>query len=559
MGKGAEAEWALKPTNVIPRGKPFLVCVLDGWGENKIKDEYNAVSSTPTPCYDALSAVQGQFRTVKAHGPAVGLPTWDDMGNSEVGHNALGSGQLIDQGARLVDRAIETEAMFEGDGFKHIAQAFDANTLHVITLLSDGGVHSRLNQSQALMLGAAKRGAKKIRLHVLLDGRDVPDGTSINFLEEANKTMEELKAMGCDACIASGGGRMHITMDRYEAEWEMVKRGYETHILGKAPNTFTDAVEGVKTLRSQQDPKPDDQYVPAFVIVDGEGAPVGKVVDGDAVVLANFRADRMCEMSKALEYEDFSSFEREEWPKMHFAGLMQYDGDLGLPKKTLVDAPSIQRTCSEFLAKNGLRTFACSETQKFGHVTFFWNGNRSGYFDEKLETYVEIPSDVGITFDVAPNMKAEEICAAGVEALKSGKFDHVRINFANPDMVGHTGNLEATKQAVALCDAKVQELVDTVNELGGIYLITADHGNADDMVQRNKKTKEPAKNPETGENLALTSHTLAPVPVLIGGSGLPEGIKFKEGLEDAGLANVTGTIMNLMGYETPEGWEESLI
>ena len=199
MGKGAEAEWALKPTNVIPRGKPFLVCVLDGWGENKIKDEYNAVSSTPTPCYDALSAVQGRFRTVKAHGPAVGLPTWDDMGNSEVGHNALGSGQLIDQGARLVDRAIETEAMFEGDGFKHIAQAFDANTLHVITLLSDGGVHSRLNQSQALMLGAAKRGAKKIRLHVLLDGRDVPDGTSINFLEEANKTMEELKAYLKDA------------------------------------------------------------------------------------------------------------------------------------------------------------------------------------------------------------------------------------------------------------------------------------------------------------------------------------------------------------------------
>ncbi len=283
--------------------------------------------------------------------------------------------------------------------------------------------------------------------------------------------------------------------------------------------------------------------------------------DNDAVVLFNFRADRMVELSKAFEYTapgQFKEFDRERVPAgVRFAGLMQYDGDLKLPSNFLVPPPAIERVSGEWLAKNGLKTFACSETQKFGHVTFFWNGNRSGMFDSKLETYVEIPSD-NVPFNTTPAMKAPEITAAGLEALRSRKFDVVRVNYANPDMVGHTGDLEATKLACEVVDAQVAALLKEVEALGGVFLVTADHGNADDMVQREKKTNAPVKNAD-GSLAALTSHTLAPVPVAVGGPGLPAGIKFRDDLPDAGLANITATFMNLMGYEAPACMEPSLL
>ena len=306
---------------------------------------------------------------------------------------------------------------------------------------------------------------------------------------------------------------------------------------------------------------PNDQYLPSFVITGADGQPCGTVEDGDAVVLFNFRADRVVELSKAFEYTDaqrFPFFDRERVPaNLRFAGLMQYDGDLKLPHNFLVPPPTIQKVSGEWLAKNGLKTFACSETQKFGHVTFFWNGNRSGMFDDSLETYVEIASD-NVPFNTTPAMKAPQITAAGIEALRSRKFDVVRINYANPDMVGHTGDLEATKRACEVVDAQVAALIAEVEALGGVYLVTADHGNADDMVQRQKKTNAPVQNAD-GSLAALTSHTLAPVPVAVGGPGLPQGIRFREDLPDAGLANVTATFMNLMGYAAPECMEPSLL
>jgi len=286
---------------------------------------------------------------------------------------------------------------------------------------------------------------------------------------------------------------------------------------------------------------------------------VGTIEDGDAVVLFNFRADRMVELSKAFEFPpaSFPFFDRVRLPAVRFAGLMQYDGDLKLPTHFLVTPPDIEKTSGEWLARNGLRTFACSETQKFGHVTFFWNGNRSGMFDAKLETYVEIPSD-NVRFDTAPQMKAAQIAAAGCEALRSGRYDVVRVNFANPDMVGHTGNLEATKAACEACDAQVALLLAEVEKLGGVWLLTADHGNADDMVQREKKTNKPVRNAD-GSLALLTSHTLAPVPVAVGGPGLPAGARFRGDLAEAGLANITATFINLMGYEAPECMQPSLL
>ena len=539
----------------IPTKKPVLVCILDGWGENPIEDEHNAVHVAKTPTMDALKARgSAYYRTVQAHGTAVGLPTDADMGNSEVGHNALGAGKVIAQGASLVDIALESKNMFSDAGWQYIKPAFANNTLHIIGLLSDGGVHSRTDQIFGMMRGAIADGCKKLRLHVLTDGRDVADGTCHEYMEKLIAELDSYAAHGCDAKVASGGGRMAVTMDRYEADWAMVERGWKAHVLGEAPNKFKCPKEALKELKKDG---ATDQYIAPFVIVDDDDKAVGTIQDDDAVVIANFRADRVVEISKAFEYADFDAFERVRFPKIKFVGLMQYDGDLKLPANYLVPPPLIERTSGEWLAKNGLKTFACSETQKFGHVTFFWNGNRSGYFNEDLETYVEIPSD-NVPFNQAPLMKAREITAAGKEALLSGKYDVVRVNYANPDMVGHTGDMGATVAACEECDACVKELLDLVEELGGMFLVTADHGNADDMVQRDKKGG-PMEDKGTGALLPLTSHTLAPVPVAIGGPALPEGIKFRDDLPKAGLANVTATYINLMGYEAPAEMEPSLI
>ncbi|KAL6748133.1 phosphoglycerate mutase [Haematococcus lacustris] len=559
VASNGERDYVLQPHPTIPKPDgPVLVVILDGFGENEHKDEFNAVHVGKTPTIDKLRAVSNRFRTVKAHGLAVGLPSDADMGNSEVGHNALGSGQVVDQGARLVDIALETGKMFTGAGFKYISEAFATNTVHFIGLLSDGGVHSRCNQLTGTLRGCVERGAKRVRVHILTDGRDVPDGTSIKFVTELEKELAELNASkGVDCKVASGGGRMNVTMDRYEADWNIVKRGWEAHVLGQAPHTFTDCLTAVTTLRGTEEKPVSDQSLDPFVIVDEEGKPVGPIMDNDAVVLFNFRSDRMVEISKAFEYPDFKVFDRQRYPSgLKFVGMMQYDGDLLLPANYLVPPPEIENVSGLYLVKNGISTFACSETQKFGHVTFFWNGNRSGYFDNKLETYLEIPSDK-ILFNEKPDMKAREITEAGKEALRSGKYKMVRINYANPDMVGHTGDMAATVRAVETCDACLGELLEVADSLAGRWLVSSDHGNADDMVQRDKKGK-PLVN-EHGHPLPLTSHTLAPVPVFVGGKGLPDSVVFKPDLPDAGLANITATSMALLGLAAPDFYKPSLV
>nr|GEU52959.1 2,3-bisphosphoglycerate-independent phosphoglycerate mutase [Tanacetum cinerariifolium] len=476
------------------------------------------------------------------------------MGNSEVGHNALGAGRIFAQGAKLVDKALASGKIYEDEGFNYIKESFATNTLHLIGLMSDGGVHSRLDQLQLLLNGASERGAKKIRVHVLTDGRDVLDGSSVGFAETLEAELASLRSKGIDAQVASGGGRMYVTMDRYENDWEVVKRGWDAQVLGEAPHKFKSAVEAIKTLR--QAPGANDQYLPPFVIVDDSGSPVGPIVDGDAVVTVNFRADRMTMLAQALEYEKFDKFDRVRFPKIRYAGMLQYDGELKLPNHYLVSPPLIERTSGEYLVHNGVRTFACSETVKFGHVTFFWNGNRSGYFNSELEEYVEIPSDSGITFNVQPKMKALEIGEKTRDAILSGKFDQVRVNIPNGDMVGHTGDVAATVVACKAADEAVKMILDAVEQVGGIYVVTADHGNAEDMVKRNKKGEPILKD---GEVQILTSHTLQPVPIAIGGPGLSAGVRFRKDVPSGGLANVAATVMNLHGFVAPEDYETTLI
>ncbi|KAI4353609.1 hypothetical protein L6164_002544 [Bauhinia variegata] len=546
--------WKLLDHPKLPKGKPVAVIVLDGWGEAN-PNEYNCIHTAETPVMDSLKqGAPDKWRLVKAHGTAVGLPSDDDMGNSEVGHNALGAGRIFAQGAKLVDLALASGKIFEGEGFKYIKESFETGTLHLIGLLSDGGVHSRLDQLQLLLKGAGERGAKRIRVHILTDGRDVLDGSSIGFVETLENDLAKLREKGVDARIASGGGRMYVTMDRYENDWNVVKRGWDAQVLGEASHKFSSALEAVKKLRAE--PKANDQYLPPFVIVDENGKSVGPIVDGDAVVTLNFRADRMVMIAKSLEYENFDKFDRVRYPKIHYAGMLEYDGELKLPSHYLVSPPEIDRTSGEYLVHNGVRTFACSETVKFGHVTFFWNGNRSGYFNPQMEEYIEIPSDVGITFNVQPKMKALQIAEKARDAILSRKFDQVRVNLPNSDMVGHTGDIEATVVACKAADDAVKMILDAIEQVGGIYVVTADHGNAEDMVKRDKSGKPLLKN---GNVQILTSHTLEPVPIAIGGPGLSPGVRFRKDVPNGGLANVAATVMNLHGFEAPSDYEPTLI
>ncbi|GJM92759.1 hypothetical protein PR202_ga09254 [Eleusine coracana subsp. coracana] len=515
--------WTLPDHPKLPKGKTVAVVVLDGWGEAN-PDEYNCIHVAQTPVMDSLkNGAPEKWRLVKAHGTAVGLPSDDDMGNSEVGHNALGAGRIFAQGAKLVDSALASGKIYDGEGFNYIKESFENGTLHLIGLLSDGGVHSRLDQVQLLLKGASERGAKRIRVHILTDGRDVLDGSSVGFVETLENDLSQLREKGIDAQIASGGGRMYVTMDRYENDWGVVKRGWDAQVLGEAPHKFKSAVEAVKTLRAV--PDTNDQYLPPFVIVDESGNAVGPIVDGDAVVTFNFRADRMVMLAKALEYADFDKFDRVRVPKIRYAGMLQYDGELLLPKRYLVSPPEIERT--------------------------------SGYFDESKEEYVEVPSDSGITFNVKPKMKAVEIAEKARDAILSGKFDQVRVNLPNGDMVGHTGDIEATVVACKAADEAVKIILDAVEQVGGIYLVTADHGNAEDMVKRNKAGKPLLD--KSGAIQILTSHTLQPVPVAIGGPGLHPGVKFRSDIETPGLANVAATVMNLHGFEAPADYEPTLI
>ncbi|KAG6466184.1 hypothetical protein ZIOFF_076027 [Zingiber officinale] len=586
---GMGSSWKLEDHPKLPKGKTIAVVVLDGWGEAN-PDQYNCIHVAQTPTMDSLKkGAPERWRLVRAHGTAVGLPTEDDMGNSEVGHNALGAGRIYAQGykcilptvqldtrtlqaflvglinfdknsllktsAKLVDLALASGKIYEGEGFKYIKECFDKGTLHLIGLLSDGGVHSRLDQLQLLLKGSSENGAKRIRVHILTDGRDVLDGSSVGFVETLEKDLANLRENGIDAQIASGGGRMYVTMDRYENDWGVVKRGWDAQVLGEAPHKFRNALEAVKTLR--QEHKTNDQYLPPFVIVDENGKAVGPIVDGDAVVTFNFRADRMVMIAKSLEYENFDKFDRVRVPKIRYAGMLQYDGELKLPSHYLVSPPEIERTSGEYLVHNGIRTFACSETVKFGHVTFFWNGNRSGYFNPSMEEYVEIPSDSGITFNVQPKMKALEIAEKARDAILSRKFDQIRVNLPNGDMVGHTGDIEATVVACKAADEAVKIILDAIEQVGGIYVVTADHGNAEDMVKRNKSGKPELD--KSGNIQILTSHTLQPVPIAIGGPGLAAGVRYRKDVPDGGLANVAATVMNLHGFVAPSDYETTLI
>lgn len=532
---------------------PVLTIVMDGVGLAPA-GETNAVSRAYTPTLDMLMAKYPMV-TLRAHGTAVGLPSDDDMGNSEVGHNALGSGQVFAQGAKLVSQSIESGKMFESETWKALIGNVKSNnsTLHFLGLFSDGNVHSHIDHLKAMIVEAKKEGIQKVRIHILIDGRDVGETSALEYIDPFEDFISGLRAPDFDIKIASGGGRMKITMDRYEADWHMVELGWKTHVLGEG-RQFASAAEAVKTYRDELHVI--DQDLPPFVIAEN-GKPVGKIEDGDSVIFYNFRGDRSIEISKAFDSEVFDKFDRVRYPKVVYAGMLEYDGDLHIPKRYLVNPPEITNTMGEYLASSKIPQFAISETQKYGHVTYFWNGNRSGKFSEEYETYVEIPSDV-VPFEQRPWMKCAEITDRLIEALKSGKYRYLRVNFPNGDMVGHTGNLEATICSMEALDLQLARIIAVVDKLNGVALITADHGNADEMAELDKKTKQP-KVGKDGKYKPKTSHTLNRVPCIIYDNHYSDKYTVKADEGKFGLSDVAATMVNLMGYKTPSMWDESLI
>ena len=534
---------------------PVLTIVMDGVGLAP-EGPGNAVKSAYTPNLDMLMANYPHV-ALKAHGTAVGLPSDDDMGNSEVGHNALGAGQVFAQGAKLVSNSIESGKMFEGATWKELIANVKATggVLHFLGLFSDGNVHSHIDHLKAMITEAKKEGVKTVRIHTLLDGRDVGETSALEYIDPFEDFLKGLNDAGFDAAIASGGGRMTITMDRYEANWKMVELGWHTHVLGEG-RQFASAAEAVKTYREETHAI--DQDLPPFVIAK-DGKPVGTINDGDSVIFYNFRGDRSIEISKAFDGgAEFDKFDRVRVPKVVYAGMLEYDGDLHIPKKYLVNPPEITNTMSEYLAGTGVSQLAISETQKFGHVTYFWNGNKSGKFSEKLETYIEVPSDV-VPFEQRPWMKCAEITDKLIECLESGKYRYLRVNFPNGDMVGHTGSLAATRCSMEALDLQLGRILPVVDRLGGAALITADHGNADEMYEVDKKTGEPKKD-KNGKYKAKTSHTLNKVPCIIyDNTEAKNHYEMKPDEGKFGLSDVAATMVNLMGYEAPSMWDESLI
>ena len=543
-----------KNTAFTPRRGPVVLAILDGVGFGKYEDG-DAVKMARTPVLDGLMK-NAPCTSLKAHGTAVGMPSDADMGNSEVGHNAIGCGRVFAQGAKLVEEAVESGKLFEGSTWKEaVAQVINNNSaLHFIGLFSDGNVHSNISHLKGMVENAAKAGVKKVRLHILLDGRDVPETSALDYVDPFEEFLAGInKEYSADFAIASGGGRMVITMDRYGANWKMVELGWKTHVLGDG-DFYASAHEAIEDLRKKTGAI--DQDLPAFVISKDGKSPLGTIEDGDSVIYFNFRGDRALEITEAFEAgAEFDKFDRKRVPAVYYAGMMEYDGDLHVPAHYLVNPPEIDRTMDEYLCASGISQLAVSETQKYGHVTYFFNGNRSGKFDENLDEYMEIRSDV-VPFEQRPWMKCAEITDVVTDAIASGKYKMIRMNFPNGDMVGHTGNLEAvivSLEALDLCLGRIKAAVEAA---GGVLVISADHGNADDMFEHGKDGK--IKVDAEGQAARKTSHSLNPVPCIVYD---PEGkgeyaSELRTGL---GISSLAATCIELLGFKAPADYDPSVL
>lgn len=493
--------------------KPLVLIILDGFGHSD-KPEYNAIHAASTPVYDRLRATY-PHGLISGSGMDVGLPD-GQMGNSEVGHMNLGAGRVVYQDFTRVTKAIRDGEFFENPT---INQAVDkavaaGKAVHILGLLSDGGVHSHQDHIVAMAELAAKRGAEKIYLHAFLDGRDTPPKSaqpSIGLLDAAFARLGKGR-------IASLTGR-YFAMDR-DNRWDRVEQAYHLIVDGAGQFNAASAVEGLQAAYERGE---SDEFVKATTI----GTPV-QVEDGDAVVFMNFRADRARELTRAFVEPGFKEFERKRAPQVGFVMLTQYAASIPAPAAFAPEA--LTNVLGEYLAKNGKTQLRIAETEKYAHVTFFFSGGREEPFEG--EERILIPSPNVATYDLKPEMSAPEVTDKIVDAIENQRYDVIIVNYANGDMVGHTGVFEAAVKAVETLDTCVGRITEALEKVGGEALITADHGNVEQMEDEC-----------TGQ--AHTAHTCEPVPFIYVGK---RSARIREG---GVLADVAPTLLKLMGLEQP--------
>lgn len=541
---------------------PILLVILDGVGLRQ--DRYgNAVLQAHTEFIDQLFE-KYPWVSLEASGEAVGILK-GQMGNSEVGHNALGAGQIIKQGIAKIEDDFQTGAIWQSAAWRGaIANVKEhSSTLHFSGIFSDGGVHSSLSQLLKMLEQAQKEGIERIRIHLVLDGRDVPPQSADQYIKILKDKIQYLKTISdfpLDYRIASGGGRMVFIADRYESDWSIVKKGWDALVYGKADHYFTNATQAITEMRVKE-PSLQDQYFPSFVIVEQDSdhlpdpsQPVGLVKDGDSFIYYDFRADRALEITKAFTEQNFHGFDRgteNNRPlNVYFAGMTEYDADQHIPAHCLVAPIKITNTLHEILSRNNISQLAVAETVKFGHITYYFNGN--SYEPAKKEEFLEIKSDTR-PFDERPWMKAAEITDAVIEKISETdsnckpKYQFVRINYAGGDMVGHFGELEPTIVAMESIDLQLARLAKVVDRLGGMMIITADHGNAEEVYDPN--TKQPK-----------TSHTTNPVPCWFYDNTQNKSLYQINQIEHSGLSNVAPTIAKLFNiHDLPSSWRKPLV
>ncbi len=524
---------------------PALLLILDGWG---IGDggPGDAIAQADTPTMDRCWH-DCPHTTLFTHGHFVGLPSPKDLGGSEVGHLTMGAGRVLDQGSTRIGHAIDDGSLFESDVAREIFQRGTAGaTIHLIGLLSDGNIHAHIDHFIAMIEQADARGIARLRLHALFDGRDVAVQSAHHFVA----TIEELFARinhhtDRDYAIASGGGRERIVMDR-DRHWPIVEAGWRQIVHGDSPHHFRDTLTAIRHFRAQT-PDLVDQDMPGFIIVDEHDRAIGTVKDGDVVVMMNFRADRAIEITEAFLRDDFDGFDRGQRPDCYFAAMMVYDEDRNLPPNQLMPPMRVDQSLGRMLVERGVRQFRLAETQKYPHVTFFFNGGYREPLDTGLESYVLIPSDQGINFADAPEMQADKVAKRAVELLRDGTYGFGLINFANADMVGHCGRMDAAIAAVEAVDRAVGRILEAAKQCGWRVLITADHGNADEML--------------IGTQESCTRHSINPVPCILFD---PDGAAFRlrqQGENDAelGLANLAATLCDMMEIDPLPCFAPSLI
>ncbi len=497
----------------------MLLAILDGWGYSPAY-EGNAIAHAQLPNFCKLLE-EYPHTLLQASEEAVGLPA-GQMGNSEVGHLNIGAGRIVYQEFTRISKAIA-----EGDLKKNIVLLKEINqvrdegkALHLMGLLSDGGVHSHIKHLFALLELAKEQGVKEVYIHAILDGRDVLPQSAKSYIEQLE---QKLQGLGLGK-IATLCGR-YYAMDR-DKRWERVEKAYQAYAYGEGEK----AAGAFAAIDASYDRRVTDEFLLPTVIVDEQGKRVGPIKEGDGVIFFNFRSDRAREITRAFVDEEFSGFERPGRPRVHFVCLTEYDPSIQAP--VAFPPQNLENTLGEVLAQSGIRQLRIAETEKYAHVTFFFNGGIEEPDDG--EERILIPSPKVATYNLQPEMSAEEITAQLLKVLEDNPYEVIILNFANPDMVGHTGVFNATVTAVETVDRCLGRLVERVRALEGTVLVTADHGNAESKIDLN-----------TG--LPLTAHTTNPVPFIL----VNDLMKNKDLREGGALRDVAPTILGLLGITLP--------